>query len=40
MAGELEDALLRADRATDDVAACPIREGGEHGVEDRRRALH
>jgi hypothetical protein len=40
MAGQLEDALLGADRAADDIAACVIREGGEHGVEVRRRDLH
>src|SRR2546423_601028 len=40
MAGQLEDALLGADRAADDVAACVIREGGEHAVEARRRDLH
>jgi hypothetical protein len=40
MAGQLEDALLGADRAADDIAACVIREGGEHGVEFRRRELH
>jgi hypothetical protein len=40
MAGQLEDALLGADRAADDVAACVIREGGEHAVEVRRRDLH
>jgi hypothetical protein len=40
MAGQLEDALLSADRAADDVAACVISEGGEDGVEVRRRDLH
>jgi hypothetical protein len=36
----IRPALLGADRAADDVAACVIREGGEHGVEVRRRDLH
>jgi hypothetical protein len=40
MAGQLEDALLGADRAANDIAPCVIREGGEHGVEVRRRDLH
>jgi hypothetical protein len=40
MAGQLEDALLGADRAADDVAACVIREGGEHRIEVRRCGLH
>src|SRR5207247_11468934 len=40
MAGQLEDALLGADRPADDVAACVIPEGGEHAVEVQRRDLH
>src|SRR3989442_14636472 len=40
MAGQLEDALLGADRAADDVAARVIREGGEHAVEFWRGGLH
>src|SRR5712671_4149228 len=40
MAGQLEDALLGADRAADDVAACAIPEGGEHAVEVRWSGLH
>jgi hypothetical protein len=40
MAGQLENALLSANRAADDIAACVIREGGEHRVELRRRDLH
>jgi hypothetical protein len=40
VAGELEDALLGADRTADDVAARVIREGGEHAVEVWRRDLH
>jgi hypothetical protein len=40
MAGQLEDALLGAERAADDVPACVIREGGEYPIEVRRRDLH
>jgi hypothetical protein len=40
MAGQLEDALLGADRAADDVAARVIREGGEQAIGVRRRDLH
>jgi len=40
MAGQLEDALLGADRAADDVAACVIPEGGEHAIGVRRSDLH
>ena len=35
VAGELEDALLGADRTADDVAARVIREGGKEAVEVR-----
>jgi hypothetical protein len=40
MAGQLEDALLGADRPANDVAARGIGEGGEQAVEVWRGDLH